>query len=212
VAVEWFRTSDWGRAARDDFEQRLRRARQWNRPQYLRIKALALAEHGGRREAEGARELLMRLIEEYPDAGDVVIAHEQLAELDEREGRRLTALEHYRAALQLAPERNYYGDAALRLPELLIDSGRREQLAEAEAVLQAVEPADLVFASQRFRYAVARARLARAAENPLEATRYAEAALQVAASTTPDFSRHPTVGLVQPDEATLDEMRELAGR
>jgi tetratricopeptide (TPR) repeat protein len=212
MAVDWFRTPDWGRAAREDFEQRLRRARQWNRPQYLRIKALALAEHGGRREAEGARELLTRLIEEYPEAGDVVMAHEQLAELDEREGRRAMALEHYRVALQLAPERNSYGDAELRLPELLIEGGRREQLAEAEAVLQAVDLADLVFASQRFRYAVARARLARASERPSEAKHHAESALQVAASTTPDFSRHPTVGLVQPDEATLDEMRELAGR
>jgi predicted Zn-dependent protease len=79
--------------------------------------------HGGKAEARGARGLLVRVIEDYPDTGDVVMAHEHLAELDVRAGQRATAKEHYRNALRLAPERHVYGDAALRLPELLIEDG-----------------------------------------------------------------------------------------
>ena len=53
-------------------------------PQYLRITALALMDHGGDAEARGARELLVRLIETYPGSSDVVMAHDHLGELDAR--------------------------------------------------------------------------------------------------------------------------------
>jgi len=46
VGDEWFRTSDWSQATQADFEARLGRARAHNRPQYMRIKGLALAEAG----------------------------------------------------------------------------------------------------------------------------------------------------------------------
>jgi tetratricopeptide (TPR) repeat protein len=211
MAHEWFRSADWNARAQEDFEQRLGRARPFNRSQYLRIKALALIDHGGKAEARGARELLVRVIENYPESGDVVMAHEHLGELDVREGRRTAAEAHYRAALRLAPKRNVYGDAALRLPELLIDDGCDATRSEASEVLDAIASRDLVFASQRFRYAVARARLARASGDKVEAGRYAESALTEAARDTPDFPRHPTVGQVDADRKVLREMRKLAG-
>jgi hypothetical protein len=210
MAGEWFRSPDWSTNAREDFEHRLARTRDFNRPQYLRIKALALMGHGGKAEVRGARELLARVIEDYPDAGDVVMAHEHLAELDVRDGQRAPAKEHYRTALRLAPERHVYGDAALRLPELLIEDGGTEERNEAESLLGNVAHHDLVFRSQRFRYAVARARLAHAGGNVADSARYAEDALREAARDTPDFARHPDVGFVDADRTTLEEMRRLA--
>jgi tetratricopeptide (TPR) repeat protein len=210
VADDWFRSADWSARAQEDFEQRLGRARSFSRSQYLRIKALALMGHGGKAEARGARELLVRVIETYPGSGDVVMAHEHLAELDVREGDRSAAAAHFRTALRLAPERNVYGDAALRLPELLIEDGGGENREEAREALDAIASTDLVFASQRFRYAVARARLARASGEKAEARRWAGVALQEAARDTPDFPRHPTVGLVDADRKLLREMRKLA--
>jgi tetratricopeptide (TPR) repeat protein len=210
VADEWFRSADWSARAQEDFEQRLRRARPFSRSQYLRIKALALMGHGGKAEARGARELLVRVIETYPESGDVVMAHEHLGELDAREGHRSAAAAHFRTALRLAPERNAYGDAALRLPELLIEDGGDENRAEALEVLNAIASTDWVFASQRFRYAVARARLARASGENAEASRWAGHALREAATDIPDFPRHPTVGLVDADGKLLREMRRFA--
>ena len=212
VADDWFRSSDWSANAQEEFERRLGRARAFNRPQYLRIKALALIEHGGKPQAAGARQLLVRLIETYPESLDVVLAHEHLGELDAREGRPREAVAHFRAALQLSPKRNVCGDAALRLPETLIEQGNDDQRAEASRLLDAIAEADLVFASQRFRYAVARARLAQASGYEAEAKAYAENALTEAARDTPDFPRHPTVGLVKADRKVLKEMRKLARR
>jgi hypothetical protein len=54
MADEWFRSVGWSAQAREEFEQRLRRARTGNRSQYLRSKALALAVAG---EVADAREM-----------------------------------------------------------------------------------------------------------------------------------------------------------
>ena len=210
MADDWFRSSDWSPEAQEDFERRLARARPFNRSQYLRMKALALMDRGGKTEARAARELLVRVIEKYPESLDVVMAHEHLGELDAREGDRRGAETHYREALRLAPERNVYGDAALRLPELLIEDGSEEKREQATELLDAVGESDLAFASQRFRYAVARARIARDSADEAEARRYAEQALREAARDTPDFRRHPTVGVVDADRKVLTQMRKLA--
>ena len=212
VAEEWFRSSEWDVRAQEGFEERLRRASSSYRPQYLRIKALALMDHGGDAEARGSRELLVRLTETYPGSGDVVMAHEHLGELDAREGHRSAAEDHFRAAMRLAPERHTRGDAALRLPELLIEDDTDESRCEARQVLDAIPPDSLVFAGQRFRFAVARARLAQAEGEDAEARRYAENALNEAGRDAPDFPRHPTIGLVTADKTVIDQMQKLAGR
>jgi hypothetical protein len=71
-------------------------------------------------------------------------------------------------------------------------------------VLDAITSSELVIPSQRFRYAVARARLARASGEDGEARRYAEDALREAA-------RKPRVGRsVEADPKVLCEMQQLA--
>jgi hypothetical protein len=120
---EWSWNSDWSGDGKDEFEQRLRRAKRLDRPHYLRIKALVLIGQGGAAEAGAANELLRRVIEDYPESPVVVMSHEHLCELDVREGDRRAAEGHYREALRLAPVRYVPGYAALRLSELLIDAG-----------------------------------------------------------------------------------------
>jgi tetratricopeptide (TPR) repeat protein len=210
VTEEWFRSRDWSAEAQEDFEARLHRARAYNRPQYLTIKAGALLGHGGQPEIEGARRLLLRVIETYPESLDVVAAHELLGGLDAREGDRRAAVAHYREALRFSPERHVYGDARLRLPELLIEDGSVEAQREAGELLEALPPVALTFSSQRFRYAVARARLARNSGHLAEARRYADDALREAETIKPDFRHHPTVGRVAADPSVLHEMSELA--
>jgi len=121
VPEEWFSTPEWTAAAQTDFEQRLKRARPWNRPQYLRAKAIALRERGGAEQRRGARALNERIIRDYPGSFfDVVVAHEELASLAEQEAQFEQAIGHYREALHLSQEGAPTGDAQLRLPELLL--------------------------------------------------------------------------------------------
>lgn len=167
-------------------------------------------ETGGSRERIAARNLLLRVFDEaQPDAFDLVIAHEALGELYESEGAFDEAEAQYRVALHLSLESNVSGDAHLRLPELLIRSGDVTKYADAEAIVARIDWEDLAFSSQRFRYAVCRARLAAARGDSEEASEYAAAALREAARETPDFPRHPNVGQVHVEPSLLREMEQL---
>jgi hypothetical protein len=68
---DWFRSPAWDQAARAEFELRLARARDHNRPQYLRIKGLALREAG---LVDAARVLWQRVRSEYPTSMDATSA------------------------------------------------------------------------------------------------------------------------------------------
>lgn len=211
VPVDWFRDPTWGRRVAEEFERTLARAHADSRPQYLRIKALALLDSGGVREREVARGLLERLLREYPESLDAVLAREALGEICFSDGKLEEAEKHYRAALASSLEEYVSGDAQLRLPEILIEIGTPEKLADAEALLALVNvERDLTFKSQRFRYAVACARLAARRDDAVEAAEYASAALREAFEERPDFSRHPDVGHVTADEALVQELEWLA--
>jgi tetratricopeptide (TPR) repeat protein len=211
VPFEWFRNPTWDSRVADEFERKLARARADSRPQYLRIKARALLDSGGRKERKVARELLERLLREYPDSLDVALGREALGEICFSGGQLEEAEKHYRAALASSLEGFVSGDAQLRLPEILIEIGTPEKLADAEAVLALVNvERDLTFKSQRFRFAVACARLAERRDNAVEAAQYASAALREASEERPDFSGHPGVGHVDADEPLLQELRRLA--
>jgi tetratricopeptide (TPR) repeat protein len=211
VPDEWYRDARWDRRTEEEFERRLRRARAHNRPQYLRVKALALLDHGGRKERRAARDLLQRVLTDYPDSLDVVVAREALGQICEREGDHEEAEAHYRAALGRSLEGHVHGDAQLRLPELLIRTGGTEKLADAEAILASIDvEGDLAFKSQRFRYAVCRARVAARQGELGEAAGHAAAALREARTDAPDFPRHPTIGHVDADRAVIRELERLA--
>jgi hypothetical protein len=199
--------------AQAEFEVRLSRARPYNRPQYLRVKAIALREHGGNDHRRAARDLNERLIRDYPDSfPDLVVAHEQLALLAQEDGLPEQAIRHYRDALYLSVEGAPTGDAILRLPELLIgEQSNPERLREAATILGRIDvDRDLAFSSQRFRYNALRARLAEQDGDPTSAAAFANAALAEWHRSTPDFRRHATFGWVQSTPETLAQLARLA--
>jgi hypothetical protein len=213
VVDEWYRDPRWSKTVEEEFERRLARARVFNRPQYLRIKALALLENGGKKERIAAHGLLRRVIEDYDDPlndFDFLIARETLAELDAADGSMDEAEAQYRAALSVSSEGHVRGDAHLAFPELLIRRGGTANLTEAEQILDGVNMIDLTFKVQRFRYFVCRARIAEANGDADAAAAHALAALREASTTAPDFSRHPDIGHVPHDEVLLGDLRRLA--
>jgi hypothetical protein len=60
----WFDSPDWSPAARAEFEERLRRAR--NKGEYLRAKGAALVAAGDAERRAAGRELLLRVVRDYP--------------------------------------------------------------------------------------------------------------------------------------------------
>src|SRR5437667_10039589 len=99
-SADWFRDPGWDRATRDQFEERLNRARIGNRAQYLRIKALALRDAG---ELGGAKELLNRVVSDYPKSMDSGFCLELLGDIGREEGSAEAAESSHRAGNSRSP-------------------------------------------------------------------------------------------------------------
>ncbi len=209
VAAEWFRSGEWSEEARADFEQRLGRARTHNRAQYLRIKGLALEAAG---EVAGARELWTRVLQDDGEfaglQGFPTLEHlgDSYAEED------LALAEHYyRRLLSKNPSLNATtATQHIKLAELLVRRGRRENLDEAAELLTTwVEAAQSPFPDSHFRWNLAVIHLAEARHDRDSAREAAQRALDLA-GRGPVFPRHKTVGVVATDRVTLARLRNLA--
>lgn len=209
MADEWFRSPDWSEDAREEFEQRLRRARPYNRAQYLRIKGLALAEAG---DLEAARKLWLRVI----NSTEELAQFQQPGALEHLGDSYVTddpalADHYYRRLLAEHPTRS--GTTAtqhIKLAELLLDRGSANDLDEAaELLIRWAHEADLPFPNAHFRWQLAAIRLAEASGDREAAREAAQRALDLAARGAV-FPRHKTVGVVHADKGTLKNLRNLA--
>jgi len=205
--VDWFRDPAWDRATRDQFEERLNRARFGNRPQYLRIKALALREAG---ELHGAKELLNRVVSEYPESMDCGFCLELLGDIGREEGSAEVAEWNYREVIRRWPDLNRTtGMVEVSLAEVLTETAGPDCHEEALRLLDSALKRGRMMNSGLFRWNIA---LARAAEKLGDAKTVSRAARTALSLTKfgPQFPRHPTVGLAKPDAATLAWLEKAA--
>jgi len=209
VPDEWFRSPAWDEAARADFEARLGRARPYNRQQYLRIKGLSLRAAGN---VGAARQLLERATED-PDAAlfMTVAAWETLADMAAESGHRDNAEQLYRRILSEQPSLSgTTGSVEISLAESLLDGRDPADRDEALSLLNSwIKRKQLKFDSALFRWHLALIRIAEATGDVETVRRAANTALTLA-DRGPQLPRHPDVGLVQTDRATLKRLRQLA--
>lgn len=204
---QWYRSAEWDSAAQEEFERRLARARSWNRPQYLRIKAISLLDADLR---EAAKALWERILTD-PEANSMELAgaNEKLANLARSEGDIGRAEELYREVLRRWPSLDGTSDQVdLSLAELLCDRGEyHEALTFLDTYAERCEEDG--FDSTWFRWHVIRVRIAQATGDDSTVQASARTALDLA-SRGPEFSRHPDVGLVHADDATLSWLWSIA--
>jgi len=207
VSHEWFRSPDWDSQAEADFEAKLRRSRAYKRPQYLRIKAIALLD-AGRKDV--ARQLLQRVIAEYPEALDFGSALELIGDIERAQGAQDAAEAHYRRLLLERPSLNATsGMVEVSLAEVLIERGRVEDREEALRLLDScLKHRRPVFNSQLFRWHVTLARLAHDMGDLSTQRTAATSALRLA-DPGPQLPRHPTVGRVNADADLIRWLRSL---
>jgi hypothetical protein len=194
------------------FEMRIGRATQLHRPQYLRIKAVEILDQSGDPEAwDVAASLLRRVIVDYPGAFDVPMAHVGLAEHHRRLSQWEEALRHYQLSIDLTSPRRSgsTGIEEVDMAEVLVErSGPGDNTRALELLTSEHLVTHRHFNSTLFRIALCRARAqSRAGLDPSAA---AAEALRLASIAEPQLPRHPTVGLVDPDQQTLEELRRYA--
>jgi len=206
-SADWFRDPGWDRATRDQFEERLNRARIGNRAQYLRIKALALRDAG---ELRGAKELLNRVLSDYPKSMDSGFCLELLGDIGREEGSAEAAESNYREVISRWPDLNgTTGMVEVSLAEVLTESADPESHEEALRLLDSALKRGRMMNSDLFRWNIALARVAEQLGDAETVSRAAKTALSLT-KVGPQFPRHPTVGLARPDAATVAWLEKAA--
>jgi hypothetical protein len=99
------------------------------------------------------------------------------------------------------------GNAEVKLAILIARTKQRSKYPEAEALLDSYRP---LMKIHHFWVHLARARIAADLGEVAEAGTHARLALAEYADEKPQFRRHPEVGHVRTDDATLAELRSLA--
>lgn len=208
MADDWFRSPDWSPDDQARFEARLKRSRDGNRAQYLRIKGLALREAG---LLEPARDLWERILDQdlghdFENAGTL----EHLGD-SYRDTEPERAAQYYRRLLNEHPTLS--GTTAtveIALAELEMAKGRRANTDEALKLLNSfLERETSQFPDVLFRWHLVLIDVARATGEKETVKRSARTALDLA-SRGPVFPRHQDVGVVQADARTLERLRKLA--
>jgi hypothetical protein len=207
--AEWFRDPAWDQTAQDEFERRLSRARAGNRPQYLHIKALALR---GAHHLAGAKQLLKRVVSDYPEALDCRRCVELLGDIARGEGSTEIAETNYREVIGRWPDLNATsGMVEVSLAELLTESDRRDSNDEALRLLDSALRRGRMLNSDLFRWNVALARVAERIGDPETVARAARTALSLT-NRGPQFARHPTLGVVAAAPPILEWLENAANR
>lgn len=205
---DWFRSESWSPEIAAEFEVRLARARAHNRPQYLRIQGVHLVRAG---LVEPARELWRRVAAMEADEafGQWPSAVEHLADSYRADDPGL-AERWYRRLLSEHPSLNGTSfSAELSLAEVMVVQDRPDEALEAVMAWRSRRspsplPADV------FRSSVISADAALALGDQKSAREEARRALRVADMPSP-FWKHPEVGVVRTDAATLRRLRRIAG-
>ncbi len=208
---DWFRSPLWGPEDQEFFEAKLARARPYNRPQYLRIKGLALADANDPVARLGARELFERVIA-LDDGFQATAAQTHLGEWFAQREDPVRAAQLWRATLSEQQRSRGRVDmsTALKLTELVVSEGWSADYGEAVDLLERAANDSFLLRDQRWRYLVALARIYSRTGQRAQARETAQHALDLLAITEPEFPRHPDLGDIHTDSTTIDEIRTLA--
>ena len=98
----------------------------------------------------------------------------------------------------------------LALAEVIVSADWADRYPEALDLLKAAERAGLTFKIERWRWSITQARIASRSGRDADAKSLAADALALLEDASPDFSRHPDVGLIDADPITVQELKRLA--
>jgi hypothetical protein len=207
IAKDWYRRNTWTLNDKQDFFLHFKRAKSYNKAQYLRIQALYLNETGSRDAVQGALELIELLLSEYPDPTQLENAYSQKAECLEFSNRLDEAIESYRLACQ--SRRNtpsIHGSAPLGFGMFVVRNNQTKLYAEIQAIFnEFIDGNSIIFPYAKYMYFATNAIIADKYSQPEIARVCAEKALQAASMTNSGFKRHTTVGLVEKRDEVVEE-------
>lgn len=211
AATDWFRRETWSPADEADFFARLRRARAYNRPQYLRIQAVHLRKTHQPLLVRRAVELIDRLLADYPDSAEAAAANWCKAGCLEELGDLSGAITSYRLALRAERLRPTMRTMAyMDFGKLAARVGRTDLFREVLGALDEFG-GDELFPQHQYEAAALRAVVLEELGDLAAAREFARRALEAAAKTHTGLRYHPDLMLLDNPEPWLhDRITKLA--
>jgi tetratricopeptide (TPR) repeat protein len=209
---DWYRSDEWSDEVEEQFRARLARCRsEWNRSQYLRLKALALLESDDAPKIRAARDLLLEWLDQDKDL-QLPLVHQSLGSAYERLGDSDRALSHYERAAEteLNPPEGVkvgaqsvleFASAEARIRGQLRDSTFDLLMSELDRDPESI----MTFPASRYRLAAVLAEEFQRRKDSEAARSWAKVALDAADASSP-FPRRRDVGIAN---ATADERSRL---
>jgi tetratricopeptide (TPR) repeat protein len=209
-AREWFRKETWSPDDAADFERRLARAR-GQRTQYLKLQAWHLAGTKKPSLAVPAIELAKRYLQEDPGGLFEGEAHLIIAEANATLGESESALQAYRAAVEVESTKQSMRHCAyLHYAWYAATNGMSDEFANVLKAMEQMDKADLIFPINQYKYFGSLAMISEAFGDLENARRMARNALEAEVKDGP-FSRHKDAGIVRHIDASVQmRLRRVA--
>lgn len=204
---DWYRNMTWAKENEEYFFQKLRRAKEYNRPQYLRIQAITLLRTQESNLLEVAEILLNKILTDYPEnKNERSSTYYSLGEIYKSRQDYIIAIDYYKKALdfeEIFP--NIRTMAYLDYSELIIKINKTELYHTVEDILKS-KLSDLVFPIEKYKVYSILSIINKYDENVTQAKEYAALAEQYANEQTSGFRYHKYLGVVKERDNWLDKL------
>ncbi len=206
--MTWYTKNTWTKEDEEEFFIRLKRAREYNRPQYLKTQAFALIETKEPELLDVAELLIIKMLKEYPnDTFNKSSALDFLGDIYQQRGDYQTALKYYEESINFendnpnSPETPSF----LSYSELIIKTQQTDKYLIVENLL--FDRMDsVILPVQKYKIASMLSVIYRTKNNKKLAQHYAEIAEKNANAETSGFRYHKDLGLVKQRVSWLDKL------
>ncbi|MBU3661133.1 MAG: hypothetical protein FGM14_14765 [Flavobacteriales bacterium] len=205
--IDWYRRKSWTKIDEEEFYQKLGRARNDSRAQYLKIQAIELLETKDIKLLEVARQLLDKMLKDYPeDKFNRSSALHTLGDISKFKKDYESALNYYSQALdfeQIYP--NVKTQSFLDYSELIVKTNKTEFYDKVEELLTAQIP-NLLFPLHKYKVFSLLAIIYNEKAEIGLAERFALEAEKFANAETSRLRYHKHLGIVNERIEWLDEL------
>lgn len=206
--MTWYTKNTWTVEDEEEFFTRLTRAREYNRPQYLKTQAFALIETKEPELLNVAESLIIKMLGEYPnDTFNKSSALDMLGELYQQRGIYQTALKYYEESINFENDNpdSPQTPSFLSYSELIIKTQQTDKYSTVENLL--FDRMDsVILPVQKYKIASILSVIYQSKNDKKLAKHYAEIAEKNATAETSGFRYHRVLGLVKQRVSWLDKL------
>lgn len=196
--MEWYRKKSWTTLDQEEFFNKLNRARNDKRAEYLKIQAIELTQTGKPGLLDVAEQLLKKLLDEYPDDHfNKSSALHTLGKIYQSRKDSKMALIYYKQAIDAEKDfPNTKTGVDLDFSELVLKLDQSTHFELAQQLMEArIEEA--IFPIEKYRASLILAAIHKSKGKQVEFERYKKLADESAAQKTSGLNHHSSLGLVK---------------